>query len=413
MKYNRTSRSWLLGHVWPDDYGGEYHRLFKQRETFMVQIRRVQAEEYQDAVKLANETFRGNGGKSMGTTYPMAFFPGFYQSYGAFEDGRLVSFIGLVPFIIWIGPAQLQVYALGAVCTHPDYRGKGYAGMLLDSIIKHMEKANSPLLLVSGDRSLYTRIGCVEFGEFTCYTLDEAAAQKLVTNQTKDISIRQMEAEDWFALRRLSQSKAVRYEQSLWDLATLIYAEAPASNSDMNNQVLVAESVEDGQVCGYVVVAHSNGSNARSAAVVVEWAGSTKAVTALLAKAVQAASVKKLEVRIASQETELVQTLEGLEYKRERNSGTVLITDPELLINQLRPYLENRNKNISDQLIVRQLAEGVQVTLGAQAFHFSGSEFTALVFDGLCPKPIDRLIGVSLRTLFPIPFPHTSGINYV
>jgi predicted N-acetyltransferase YhbS len=379
----------------------------------VVQIRRIDAHDYPDAWKLANETFRSDGGKSMETTFPMSFFPGLHQSYGAFEEERLVSFIGLVPFIIWIGSAQLQVYALGAVCTHPDFRGKGYAGMLLESIVKHMEKAESPLVLVSGGRSLYTRIGCVEFGNFTVYSIDEAAAKKLVSKQAEDFTMRRMEAWDWFALRGLSQSKAVRYEQSLWDLATLLYAQGPENNLGLSKHIIVAEHISDGQLCGYVVVDDTNDSDTKTNAIAVEWAGSAEAVTRLLAEAVKLTNVNNLEVRIASEDIELIRMLEGVESRQDRNFGTVLITDAELFITQLRPYLASRNKDISDQLTVQQLVDGVKVQLGEQSFSFSGSEFTALVFDGSCPNACDSLIGDSLRTLFPIPFPHTNGINFV
>jgi ribosomal protein S18 acetylase RimI-like enzyme len=76
---------------------------------------------------------------------------------GIFENGRLVSMVGQ--------RMQPSPYVeLSAVCTHPNYLGKGYAGMLLNEQIRRVVNANNiPFLHVLADNhsaiSVYKRVG--------------------------------------------------------------------------------------------------------------------------------------------------------------------------------------------------------------------------------------------------------------
>ena len=67
---------------------------------------------------------------------------------------------------------RLAHYAeVSAVCTHPDFLGRGLAGSLMASLIKRMmEKGETPILHVRADNSraigLYKRLGFVERRRF-------------------------------------------------------------------------------------------------------------------------------------------------------------------------------------------------------------------------------------------------------
>ncbi|MBB5394158.1 GNAT family N-acetyltransferase [Mucilaginibacter sp. AK015] len=76
---------------------------------------------------------------------------------GIFEDGKLVSMAGQrlqpTPYI-----------ELSAVCTHPDYLGRGYAGMLLNEQVKKvLQVSGTPFLHVLASNkaaiSVYERVG--------------------------------------------------------------------------------------------------------------------------------------------------------------------------------------------------------------------------------------------------------------
>src|SRR4051812_20787883 len=91
----------------------------------MIEIRFATNEELKQAADLSDSVFRDAEQPSMGIAFPQIFTSCQNQSIAAFEDGKLVAFMGLVPNIIKIGQAQLFIHSLGSVCTHPEYRKKG------------------------------------------------------------------------------------------------------------------------------------------------------------------------------------------------------------------------------------------------------------------------------------------------
>jgi ribosomal protein S18 acetylase RimI-like enzyme len=103
--------------------------------------------------------------------------PGFFKEdtakigtyYGVRVDGKLVSMAG----------ERLKMTGLSevsAVCTHPDYTGKGYAGQLVSLVAKQMILQNKiPFLHVvsSNDRAikLYERLGFVKRRSITFWKI--------------------------------------------------------------------------------------------------------------------------------------------------------------------------------------------------------------------------------------------------
>lgn len=132
----------------------------------MMQIRRVLIHELSQAAALADSVFRSGRSPIMGTAFPALFSPGISHSYGAFnEQNQLVAFMGMTPLQIRTGDSVLNAFAIGSVCTDPDFRGSGVASALLKQCQAHAKAAKAPLLFISGDRSLYTRNGAVYFGQ--------------------------------------------------------------------------------------------------------------------------------------------------------------------------------------------------------------------------------------------------------
>lgn len=93
----------------------------------------------------------------------------FGNYHGIFESGRLVAMTG----------QRMHVYhftEVSAVCTHPDYTGKGYAGMLLNHQLDLiLGNGQHPFLHVRSDNeraiSLYERAGFRANGPMNFYFL--------------------------------------------------------------------------------------------------------------------------------------------------------------------------------------------------------------------------------------------------
>ena len=96
----------------------------------------------------------------------------FGNYHGIFRDEKLVAMTG----------RRLHVYdftEISAVCTHPDFTGKGFAANLIKHQINSILKENkTPFLHVRSDNNiaigLYKKLGFVQNGEMHFYFLQRA-----------------------------------------------------------------------------------------------------------------------------------------------------------------------------------------------------------------------------------------------
>ncbi|WP_158560963.1 GNAT family N-acetyltransferase [Paenibacillus contaminans] len=449
-----------------------------------MEIRHIRPEEVEQAVKLTDLVFRSRDPdkKSYAESHPLVFAPGLGQSFGVYEGGRLVSFIGLVPSIVKIGPAAVACYSIGGVCTHPDYRGKGYAEHALRAVTEHVEQAGASLLLVSGERGLYSRAHCYPFGSVSRLTLkagtveqggDHALPRSEVSAGTTSVdaalagtapatatsidasagtasataasidaasgavsagttpaiaasagvtaagaeprdglTIREMRDTDWLRVRTAAAGRLCAFEQSVWDLALLLRAEAAGTVRKQSYKLLIAE--RNDEMLGYAVIGIPY-AGADSEAAAIEWAGDGGTVAALLREALSRYGLATLSVPVPWHEKELLQELSGSLAAAETNGGTVKVISPERLLRQLLPYLQHKAGDAAGRLRFETAGNGrVLVALAERSAVLEPSAFVSLLFD---PEPAvgieDDKLNLALRKLFPVPFPYTYGLNYI
>ncbi|WP_028547967.1 GNAT family N-acetyltransferase [Paenibacillus sp. UNC451MF] len=383
----------------------------------MLDIRLLKGEEFETAIRLADNVFRSAGETSMGDAFPHVFSDSLRQSYGLFVKEMLVSFIGMVPSVIRIGKARLNIYSIGAVCTHPEHRGKGYAGLILKEVIRHAQQAGACILLVSGAGELYAREGCCRFGAISHYRLNAQAAAGIHSSmiESSDASLartvlREMNATDWFSLSELVGQRRIRFEQSLWDLSLLAHAQPLAAVTNMKQQIYVAE--QEGSIVAFAAVGLP-GSGKRQP-YVIEYGGDEASIAMLLAHAMKENELEQLDIYDAEQDNELAKMIHEAEHSVERNGGTVRIIDPKLLLTQAAPYLRSKHENWFNSLDLVPVDEGqIMVRYGDLQGKLSEAEVVQLFFDVNPLLPLTQELMERLYTLFPLPFPYTRGLNYV
>jgi hypothetical protein len=221
---------------------------------------------------------------------------------------------------------------------------------------------------------------------------------------------------DWFALKRLSAQRAVGYEQSLWDLASLIRAEPTASNSKLTHRVWVAE--HGGEVAAFAVVAVPDGRIApRGKPALIEWAGDPALAAAAAAHGAREAGAETLRAVIPWHESEFAGVLiqAGCSGTPGRQSGTIAVVDAELLWSQLAPYLEGRDAAAYGKLRFSMTESGgITAEWDGGSLELASEQFISLVFDRNRADDILSDEGErSAAALFPIPFPYPSGLNFV
>ncbi|WPP40524.1 GNAT family N-acetyltransferase [Paenibacillus hunanensis] len=308
----------------------------------MVNIRRVHIDELSMAAELANQVFCETGEPYMGTAFPTLFRPGITHSYGAFDDtGRLVSFMGLVPVSIASGSEKISAFSIGAVCTHPHYRGQRLAGQLLERCRQHAIDAGASVIFISGDRSLYTRVGSQFFGRIHQFELTREHAHIEPSGLWE---LRELELRDLFAVYAYLQHPTAHVEMSISEMQQMLGAEAMAHVNQQQQKVLVAATSNGIAGVAIVSVPHSSqddqhpseqDTTSRTGSI-IECAGRPDAVGELWLEAIRRFELSSLTVTVPWQDEPMLAVAQatGASSTTIRNGGTVMIVNGGALVAQ-------------------------------------------------------------------------------
>ena len=141
------------------------------------------------------------------------------------EDGKPVSLIGIWEQKILVYGHQITAGCIGSVCTDPDYRGRGYATILLQDVMKKLYRDGMDIMLVSGGRGLYLRHQCVPAGVFRAYMVDseESRAIEEVTADVRGIELEKFSEENFEDFARIHRAEPVRHYRPYSDFKKLIW----------------------------------------------------------------------------------------------------------------------------------------------------------------------------------------------
>ena len=82
-------------------------------------------------------------------------------TYVIIHERKPVSQIAIFHDQLKMFDGTIQVGSIGGVCTHPDYRGQRLATQLMEHCTEQLVKEGAHLMLISGDRNVYMRLGNV------------------------------------------------------------------------------------------------------------------------------------------------------------------------------------------------------------------------------------------------------------
>ncbi|WP_338785991.1 GNAT family N-acetyltransferase [Metabacillus sp. FJAT-53654] len=372
-----------------------------------MEIRQLEEHERQVAIELSDKTFRNHQQKSMGEAFPFIFSQSTIgQSFGAFHNGELVSFMGLVPSVIKIGEARLNVFSLGSVCTAEDFRKKGIASQILERVFEYIDSSDASLLLVSGDRSLYTRVNCCHFGSVSKFNV-----QFENIHEKSESQIREMRKEDLFQMNQIAHQRLIAYDQSVTDLQTMIHAEAFASCLNLTHKTLILD--KDNKVSSFLVLGVPDRQRREQKGKMIEWAGKPNEIKHLLSYAIKAYDLEEIEVAVPWHEQLLENELKGSgsTFTLEKNEGTIYIINPERFLKQLNPYLKSKHfESIECKYTDR---EHIQVSSTNMTTTLHSKDFVSFVFDSQPNNPEILELQKDFRDILPIPFPYTAGLNFI
>jgi predicted N-acetyltransferase YhbS len=359
-----------------------------------------------DLVELANRVFRVRRPGDMGEEYPLVFEPQNLENLRvARSDGRIVAHVGLCIRDAAILGAQLRVASIGAVATDPEHRGHGIASRLMADAKAHAVSQGASLMLISGLRGLYHRLGYVEVGDFRCFSIPAGSPDPA-------LAVDPLEDADLPAVVRLHQQEAVRFFRPLDDWHKLL-----AAGYLMNHPAELLVIREAGRVVAFAGVQRPESPAPGSPLMVKEIAGSRAALARALPGIPARDGAAAVEVVTSGSDDAWngLAAENGWAGSPTAFPGTLGIIDVPRFLGAIAPLLEER---CGDELRITTSGDGARLTAGGQSAVLENAALlTALVFGGETaearsvpelPAGLAEVVGC----VFPLPL-LWYGYNYV
>jgi predicted N-acetyltransferase YhbS len=356
-----------------------------------------------DLVELANRVFRGKRSGDMGQEYPLVFeAPNTQNLRVARHGGRLVSHVGICIRDASILGARLRVASIGAVATDPEHRGHGLASRLMEDARRHALQQGASLMLISGGRGLYHRLGYVTVGAFQSYIVPAGDADT-------GFQVAEFRPEDLRAIVSLYQAEPIRFFRPVDDWHKLV-----AASMLMNQPADLLVISRANAIVAYAGVQRP-ASTGREACV-LEIGGSRTALAATLPGIARKYGVTGSEVVTWPSDAEwrAQASDRGWTWSLIPFTGTLGIIDAERFFRAVRPLLEER----TGELRIEPAGEGARLTARGETMTLETmGQVTALVFGGdteeaEAPPPVPPALRPVIDAAFPIPL-LWYGYNYV
>ena len=258
-------------------------------------------------------------------------------------NGRIVSHVGIWEGALYFHGIQLKVGLIGCVCTHPDYRMRGYASMLVEDAFAKLRRDNTDLIMVSGARMLYSRVGCVESGILYDYRIPANRA-KLLADCLDGVEVEEYMEDRILDLVEIYQKEPIRFRRSYEEFKLLV-DRVSACGTKFKDYASILISYRMGKPIAYIALFKGwPGWLSSDLAVIVEYAGSRMAILRMLYDAMRVLKVNYIRLMAPYGDWDLITLLEcyGLKSEASYAPASFAIPDPVKFIDKIKPYIEER-----------------------------------------------------------------------
>ena len=350
----------------------------------MEEARAVRREDLSPTLALVNRVFRTGVDQDMSTDYPLVFDPGNLDNLRVVaEGGRILSHAAMARRELREHGCVLPISMICAVATDPDHRRRGAASRIMEDATEAMAARGDTfgLLWTGPARDFYRRLGWEVVGSNGWAYLVEP---QLAGRFEQPLPVRAFQAES--DLERIIEIHEAQPRQ-----LTRTRAEYRTLLGLPKSEVWVAE--EQGRVEGYLVVARAYNKSG-----VVEWGGTSRALSSLLARVLAEPAGERMQVFVPLPDNPMTELLTGggcrtripMEVADGCGLKMVRILSLANLMRQLSPHLEKCLTGCSGQvsLWVRETGEKVDLRWDGADLEVSG---------GRSPGPEDGARELSLR----------------
>lgn len=338
------------------------------------------------------------------------------------HEGRLVAQIDTFHDLIRVYDGEIRVGSVGGVCTHPDYRERRLAGRLMEYCAQELVDDGANLLLISGGRGLYTRLGNVPHGRFLSFAITPPQGERLPA--AEGLVVRRATPADALACSRLYSVEPVHFARTYADFAQTL--QDPPGNTYVYADRWMIE--RDGEAVAYLCLG-SPWHEELPAGIrhTGEYAGSRPALAAALGMLFAVGGVRELTWFAAWQESELIRLLQASGYRAEPvplYGHTYRILNFPRFMADLQPVLKARlpadllrglRFEQSGPLLGGLGEDRYAIVRGPDRLELDGAAMTRLVMgcaDGE-EKPVELggALAEGVPALFPLPS-FLPGLNY-
>ena len=326
-------------------------------------------------------------------------------------DGKPVAVLGIYPSRVALEGSVLAAASIGAVCTDPEYRMRGFASALMDDALDKRAREKVYIRLISGRQKIYLQRGCTIVGNFHDCVMDHKPAQK------STIDVREMGDSDVGDAVRLYSREPVRFCRT-YDEFRMLLDNATLDHSKYIFRKYVV--TREGRNAAYLILRLTN--EPTPVGMIIEYAGERSLVCEALPVLFQRHGISRLTLHLPDSDPllDFLRTA-GMSSGPGTQEGCVRIISFSNLMMKLAGYYAQRlPKSLCGRITFNDTAGKWAITDGEGVFETADiSVLSRLVFDGSRGmqemgrvregSPLDRF----MHTVFPLPFPSAKGMNYI
>ena len=163
-----------------------------------MEIRKLKAKDRDELLEFLNGVFANKYGRDMDFLCEQPKMwdrtdEAMGKHIAVFEDGHIVSVVGVYPLPVCIGEEKLLFATTGNVATSPDYEGRGYFTQLFTLAMKEIEEMGVDAARLGGARQRYARFGFEPSGSSYCCELNSDNVIKYFTEYGEGVEFERIE----------------------------------------------------------------------------------------------------------------------------------------------------------------------------------------------------------------------------
>ncbi|HOJ59589.1 MAG TPA: GNAT family N-acetyltransferase [bacterium] len=364
----------------------------------------ITAPELPELIALLNQVFRPQGG-DMGREYARHVGMNNLENIRVIKQhGKIVSHVAVSVRPVVLGGIPTWVAGIGAVATHPEARGQGFASILMEDAVKRSVAQGADIMLISGDLGVYRRMHAVDCGCYPVVQIGTGEAQ--LSNR---LAVAEMRVSDLPDMTALWATLPTRYLLPREDLEALFQSKWVM---DKPTDWWMVRDERNPVGCGIV-------HHRADILMLLDWAGHPAALEHAAAWWMERYGVNSLTY-IPSAMSLLPLAWHSRIQEYRRFDGTVLVIHARRFLERARPFLAERiGETCLEKLQIEAEDQRMEIALGSEKIELAHGGELALLFFGRAGEDFlaskvskDSKLYEVLNRTFPVPLVWY-GIGYV